>query len=234
MNGGIVTQNVDECHHEAVNVLNRIQTEYDMVMSTSASRSSASSSSSSASSSSASSSMAWAVESSGGGGGGVGGMPVYRSYAHGRIVQVHGSLERAVCTEPGCVHWISVYAHLNTEDWQRRGQLPRCPAHHSVVLKPDVVLFGQMVSKRLLDKAVAMIQDPQATALLVVGTAADVVPTADLVHLARQRPNMEIFDLNPLASHLTVKGLAHACVLGRAEEVLPVIVAEAMATTTNV
>lgn len=126
--------------------------------------------------------------------------------------------------EPGCNHWISTYAFFNTTLWQHHEVLPRCPVHKATVLKPDVVLFGQRVAKRNLDRAVAMLKDPEARVVVVIGTAADVAPTADLPWIARQR-GMEIYDINPLVSHLTLKGLTSGYVLGNAEEILPKILA---------
>ncbi len=85
------------------------------------------------------------------------------------VIEVHGSLATASC--PGCGR---------REDGARVVELlplPRCP-DCGAVLKPDVVMFGEVLPAAVLDRAVALAQ--KAALLLVVGSSLEVWPVAGL------------------------------------------------------
>ena len=93
---------------------------------------------------------------------------------HGRagsqdVVEVHGSIETASC--PSCGR---------TESRRRIRELlpvPRC-ADCGAVLKPDVVMFGEVLPERAIDRADELAR--QAALLLVVGSSLEVWPVAGL------------------------------------------------------
>jgi NAD-dependent deacetylase len=85
------------------------------------------------------------------------------------VLEVHGSIATASC--PACGH---------REEGERIKELlpvPRC-ADCGAVLKPDVVMFGELLPAAAIDRATALAQD--AALLLVVGSSLEVWPVAGL------------------------------------------------------
>jgi NAD-dependent deacetylase len=83
------------------------------------------------------------------------------------LVEVHGSIGSAVCLACG----------RREEDVRPLLPLPRC-ADCGAVLKPGVVMFGELLPREAIDRATALAQ--QAALLLVVGTSLEVWPVAGL------------------------------------------------------
>jgi NAD-dependent deacetylase len=96
---------------------------------------------------------------------------------HGRagsrdVVEVHGSIRAASCPECGRqVPLEDVVAAL------RSAPAPPCPACGAIV-KPDVVMFGELLPVEAIDRAVDLAQ--RAGLLLVVGSSLEVYPVAGL------------------------------------------------------
>jgi NAD-dependent deacetylase len=88
------------------------------------------------------------------------------------VVEVHGSIRSAQC--PGCL-WAEpaddVLAQLGTSD------LPSCP-RCGEVLKPGVVMFGELLPAGALERATQLARG--ARLLLVVGSSLEVWPVAGL------------------------------------------------------
>jgi NAD-dependent deacetylase len=83
------------------------------------------------------------------------------------VIEVHGSIGAAVCLDCG-----------RREDSLRDLlPLPRC-ADCGAVLKPGVVMFGELLPVAAIDRATALAQ--RARLLLVVGTSLEVWPVAGL------------------------------------------------------
>jgi NAD-dependent deacetylase len=85
------------------------------------------------------------------------------------VVEVHGSLRTSSCLECGHV-----------EGFERVVELlptPRCE-RCSAVLKPDVVMFGELLPAAAIDRAFALARE--AALLLVVGSSLEVHPVASL------------------------------------------------------
>jgi NAD-dependent deacetylase len=85
------------------------------------------------------------------------------------VIEVHGSIATASC--PACAH---------TESRERVAELlplPACAAC-GAVLKPDVVMFGELLPPRTIDRAGARARS--AALLLVVGSSLEVWPVAGL------------------------------------------------------
>jgi NAD-dependent deacetylase len=83
------------------------------------------------------------------------------------VVQVHGSISGAVCLSCG----------RREEQVRELLPLPRC-ADCGTVLKPGVVMFGELLPVEAIDRATALAQN--AGLLLVVGTSLEVWPVAGL------------------------------------------------------
>ncbi|GBC78357.1 NAD-dependent protein deacylase [bacterium HR08] len=124
-----------------------------------------------------------------------------------KILELHGSLWRVRCLQCG----------LNMED--RRVPLPeippRCPSCGGI-LRPDVVLFGEVVPETVFSRAVAATAECEL--FLVVGTSAVVYPAAVLPVLAKQHRAF-VIEVNPETTPVT--GIADVTILGRAGEILP-------------
>jgi NAD-dependent deacetylase len=85
------------------------------------------------------------------------------------VIEVHGSIATASCRTCG-----------RREDRARVHELlpiPRC-AGCGTVLKPDVVMFGELLPAAAIQRATALAQD--AALLLVVGSSLEVWPVAGL------------------------------------------------------
>ncbi len=89
-------------------------------------------------------------------------------------LEVHGSLAHAICLT--CGHRLPM-----DEALQRAGDelVPFCAC--GSVLKPDVVLFGEMLPPAF-EESIAMVQ--RCSSLLVLGTSLQVEPVASIVRLA--------------------------------------------------
>jgi NAD-dependent deacetylase len=88
------------------------------------------------------------------------------------VVEVHGSIRSATCLE--CREQVpleEVGAAL------RAGPAPSCP-RCGAVLKPDVVMFGELLPADAIDRAIALVRG--AGLLLVVGSSLEVHPVAGL------------------------------------------------------
>jgi NAD-dependent deacetylase len=88
------------------------------------------------------------------------------------VIEVHGSIRTAVCLECGeRVPLEDVVAAL------RDHPAPPCP-RCGEILKPDVVMFGELLPPGAMERATELAQ--QAGLLLVVGSSLEVYPVAGL------------------------------------------------------
>lgn len=83
------------------------------------------------------------------------------------VVEVHGSIRGAVCV--ACAH--------REEDAAALLPVPRCERCNAV-LKPSVVMFGELLPEAAIDRATKLAQ--KAALLLVAGTSLQVWPVAGL------------------------------------------------------
>ena len=96
---------------------------------------------------------------------------------HGRagseaVVEVHGSIRSASCLE--CGERVPLEDVIVALEGAPAPPCPRCGA----VLKPDVVMFGELLPAAAIDRAVELSQ--RAGLLLVVGSSLEVHPVAGL------------------------------------------------------
>jgi NAD-dependent deacetylase len=95
-----------------------------------------------------------------------------------RLIEVHGSIEWSVCMECGGRFELErVVQQLRAGDGA-----PECPACVAP-LKPDVVLFGELLPERALAEAQELAL--QAGLLLCVGSSLEVYPVAGLPAITR-------------------------------------------------
>jgi NAD-dependent protein deacetylase/lipoamidase len=95
-----------------------------------------------------------------------------------RLIEVHGSIEWSVCLDcGGRVPLDRVVEQLRAGDGA-----PECSACFTP-LKPDVVLFGELLPERALSEAQALALD--ADLMICVGSSLEVYPVAGLPALTR-------------------------------------------------
>ena len=82
------------------------------------------------------------------------------------VVEVHGSIRTGSCPDCGAVRDLD----------ESMLPLPRCDC--GAVLKPDVVFFGELLPQAAIDRAYELARS--AALMLVVGSALEVYPVADL------------------------------------------------------
>jgi NAD-dependent deacetylase len=104
---------------------------------------------------------------------------LHRAAGSRRLIEVHGSIEHSVCPEcGGRVHIDRVVELLETADGA-----PECPACIAP-LKPDVVLFGELLPERALAEAHELAAE--ADLMLCIGSSLEVYPVASLPDLTRR------------------------------------------------
>jgi NAD-dependent deacetylase len=95
------------------------------------------------------------------------------------VLELHGSVRTATCTR--CMKKVP-----SAEMWPRfvaSGEMPRCPSCGGL-LKPDVVLFGELLPVGVLLEAQS--QAERCDVMLVAGSSLEVYPAAELPMRARR------------------------------------------------
>jgi NAD-dependent deacetylase len=121
------------------------------------------------------------------------------------VVELHGSIWRARCTVCGLAHEI------------RNGRADAC-LECGDRLRPDVVLFGELLPPGAFEQAAEMAS--QCELCFIVGTSALVFPAAGLPEIAK-RAGAYLCEVNPEQTPLS-----HLCdevLQGKAGEILPLI-----------
>ena len=93
------------------------------------------------------------------------------------VIELHGNLRHCHCML--CHKSYDISAVMGTKG------IPRCKICHGII-KPDTVLYGEKLDKRLIEKATAYIRE--ADMLIVGGTSLVVNPAVSLVHEFRKKP----------------------------------------------
>jgi NAD-dependent deacetylase len=94
-----------------------------------------------------------------------------------RVIEVHGTFETCTCMDCGASYTLELVAGL----FDGEG-VARCHGCNGPV-KPDVVLFGELLPERAMDEAAALAAG--AELLLCVGSSLEVYPVAGLPSLTR-------------------------------------------------
>lgn len=98
-----------------------------------------------------------------------------------RLIEVHGSIEWSLCMECGGRVDIGRVVELLRSGG---GGAPECPAC-AMPLKPDVVLFGELLPEAALREAHALAAE--ADLMLAIGSSLEVHPVASLPAITRAR-----------------------------------------------
>jgi NAD-dependent protein deacetylase/lipoamidase len=129
-----------------------------------------------------------------------------------RVLEVHGSLWRARCRAE-CGHVVDPFPH------PAPAIPPPCPCGD--ILRPDVVLFGEMLPERPFGEAIH--DAVHSDVALSVGTSSSVWPAAGIPLAAAERGAFTI-EVNPEPTELTPR--FDVSLRGAAGEVLPRLLAE--------
>jgi len=89
------------------------------------------------------------------------------------VLEVHGSLESLTCIQ--CYRKVSSQAYI--EPFVELGEIPHCP-DCGVVLKPDLVLFGEQLPASTWLQAQAA--SKECDLMIAVGSSLEVLPVAGL------------------------------------------------------
>jgi NAD-dependent deacetylase len=102
---------------------------------------------------------------------------LHRKAGSRRIVEVHGTIETSSCLDCGISYTLDLVEGLFDEEG-----VARCRDCNGPV-KPDVVLFGELLPERAMDEAVTLAA--RAQLLLCVGSSLEVHPVAGLPAMTR-------------------------------------------------
>ena len=123
-----------------------------------------------------------------------------------QVVEFHGNGSRLRCLDCGAV--------VDADEARKQGTPPRCEC--GAIYKPDVVLFGEAIPRRALDRAWSLARGCRV--MMVVGTSAMVSPASTIPRMAKGRGAVFAeLDLEPSALSWQCDLTCH----GPASEVLP-------------
>ena len=126
------------------------------------------------------------------------------------VIEYHGNTRRVLCMDCDSTH-------ANTPELLR-SLTPTCVC--GGVLKPDVVMFGELIPPKAMLRAQAYAQS--ADVVLIVGTSAQVYPAAELPYIAKQRGAF-IIEANLEKTDFT-RDITDVFLQGKAGETLPALV----------
>lgn len=127
-----------------------------------------------------------------------------------RVVELHGNVSTTRCSHDGCT--LVPYPDTTTH----AGTVPHCP-HCGSALRPDIVLFGEMLPMQALRQVQQALQD--CDLFVAVGTSGTVTPAAEFVRGARYAGAHTVY-LNLEPMHPRHPAFAEE-LIGPAEELLP-------------
>jgi NAD-dependent deacetylase len=106
---------------------------------------------------------------------------LHRQAGTAELIEMHGSIATCSCLScKGGITLEEVRLRIEVE----LDSVPRCE-HCGSPLKPDVVLFGEMLDRRALERARSLCEE--ADVLLCIGSSLEVHPVAGLPHLTLAR-----------------------------------------------
>ncbi|HEX8141726.1 MAG TPA: NAD-dependent deacylase [Pyrinomonadaceae bacterium] len=133
---------------------------------------------------------------------------LHQSAGSRQVIELHGNIHRAHCITCGALESLP-------DDDHAKGQSRDCSACGDA-LRPDVVLFGEIVPRGPFERAV--IKAGECDLCFVVGTSAVVYPAAALPEVAH-RAGAYTVEINPERTPLS--DLCDELLQGRAGEILP-------------
>lgn len=132
---------------------------------------------------------------------------LHRAAGSQNILELHGNIWRARC--------LRCHSTFEARESPLEQNPPPCLVCGNAV-RPDVVLFGEMLPEGVFERAEAAAAN--ATLFFVIGTSAVVYPAASLPIIAKQS-GAKIIEVNPEETDISF--LVDVTVLGKAGEVLP-------------
>ncbi len=127
------------------------------------------------------------------------------------VIEYHGNAKRLVCLQCGLLEDFVIGA--------RTEPVPMCAC--GGILKPDVVMFGEMIPPKAMADAEAMAS--ACDLMIIVGTSAQVFPAADLPYIAKDN-GAYIIEANTEPTDFTYR-LTDAFLQGPAGTTLPKLLA---------
>lgn len=124
------------------------------------------------------------------------------------VLELHGNISRIKCFDQH--HYAQDVPHDLPEP-------PQC--HCGSLLRPDVVWFGEVLEKDILNEAFRL--SDECDVMIVIGTSGIVQPAASLPVMAK-RKGARLIEVNPDATPLT--DIADVYIPGASGQVLPQIV----------
>lgn len=121
------------------------------------------------------------------------------------LLEVHGNIFRAKCTQ----------CDFKTMLKLPQKEPPMCEC--GVMLRPDVVWFGERLNAEILYKAYDILKT-ECDVLLVIGTSGVVYPVADMPREAKENGAI-VIEFN--VEKTPISSLADFVLLGKSEELLP-------------
>jgi NAD-dependent deacetylase len=131
------------------------------------------------------------------------------------VLEVHGHLREATCLR--CYDIYQTESIL--EDFFAADAVPQCPSCGGV-LKPNVILFGELLPVSVLNKAKQQVRS--CDVMLAIGSSLEVAPVGDLPLLAKQAGAYLIF-INLIETHLDP--LAEVVIHADVADILPQLAA---------
>jgi NAD-dependent deacetylase len=128
------------------------------------------------------------------------------------VVELHGSIRRYKCLD-------GRHTGFTRADLAAQTEVPPLCPHCGVLLRPDVVWFGELLPPEAIDRAFELSQ--HCDAMLVVGTSGEVQPAAALPHHASHAGAL-VIDVNPDRDQIA--RMADIYLQGRGGQVLPELV----------
>jgi NAD-dependent deacetylase len=122
------------------------------------------------------------------------------------VIELHGNISRARCL--GC------FARYETATDERPEACPGC----GDFLRPDVVLFGELLPQGAFETAAA--RASECDLCFVIGTSAIVYPAASVPEIARAA-GAYVCEVN--LEHTPLSSLCDAVLLGKAGDILPLL-----------
>lgn len=132
---------------------------------------------------------------------------LHRAAGSRDVIELHGNINRAYCTNCGLRHEIAGAPHQ-----------PDICTECSAKLRPDVVLFGEMLPDGAFERASRAAEE--CDICFVVGTSALVYPAASLPVIAK-RAGAYLVEVNPEPTDLTE--ICDVSLRGKSGEVLPLL-----------
>ncbi|MGX7109298.1 NAD-dependent protein deacylase [Facklamia miroungae] len=108
-----------------------------------------------------------------------------------QVLELHGSVLDNYCSQCG--------TYYSLKDLERDAQgIPRCPKDQAII-KPDVVLYGEMLDEETIRQSIQAIS--HADLLIIAGTSLNVYPAASFIHYFKGNDQVVINQTPIISNH---------------------------------